>query len=370
MRVLIAPQEFKGSLTATEAAAAIARGVRRARPTYEIDLLPFSDGGPGFLDAMHAALGGERCDTPSHDAFGRPVAARYLWLPGPRRAIVEAAEANGLLRIAPGERDALAADTFGVGELLLAALERNSAEVLIGVGGSATTDGGAGMARALGARFLDRDGRELAPGGGALCALERIAWTPPASLAGVRVVVATDVTNPLTGLDGAAQVFGPQKRASPGDVALLDAGLSHFAAVVARDLSVAVADTPGGGAAGGLAAGLVAFAGARIVSGFDVVAGAAGLRERVARADVVLTGEGSFDAQSLRGKTTGRLRTLGDELGTPVIVFAGRSDEPSSAVLHTLAEREPDPARAMANATTLLEGLVANWAIHYEAEPS
>lgn len=366
MRALIAPQEFKGSLTAAEAATAIACGVRRVQPTWQIDLLPFADGGPGFLDAMREALGGEFHTAPVHDALGRPVTARYLWLPGPRRAVIEAAEANGLLRIAPGERDALAADTFGVGELVLAAVEREPAELLVGVGGSATTDGGAGMARALGARFVDRDGRELPPGGGPLVALERIAWTKPADLAGLRVIVATDVTSPLTGPSGAARVFAPQKGASPDDVALLDAALTRFAAVVERDLGTVVADVPGSGAAGGLAAGLVAFTGARIVSGFDVVAGAAGLRERIARADVVLTGEGSFDVQSLQGKTTGRLRALGDELTKPVVVFAGRSDESPSPALRTLAELEPDPERGMANAAALLEELAARWAAAYE----
>lgn len=370
MRVLVAPQEFKGSLTAVEAAAAIARGLRRARPAWDLDILPLADGGPGFLDAMHGASGGELREVVVHDALGRPVAARYLWQPGPRRAIVEAAEANGLLRIAPAERDALAAGTYGVGELLRAAVEAGPAELLVGVGGSATTDGGAGMACALGARFLDRDGRELGPGGGALIALDRIEWTPPAWCSRTRVVVATDVTSPLAGPTGAAHIFAPQKGASPEDVALLDAALARFAAVVARDIGVDVADPPGSGAAGGLAAGLVAFAGASIVSGFDVVADATRLRDRLGRADLVVTGEGSFDRQSRQGKTTGRVLALSREHGSRAVVLAGRSDEPSSPFVRTLAELEPVAVRSMTNAAELLEQLAARWAAAWDEAPS
>ncbi|MBK6661518.1 MAG: glycerate kinase [Thermoflexaceae bacterium] len=211
MRVLVAPQEFKGSLTAEEAADAIAAGIAEAQPGWAIDRLPMSDGGPGFIDAMRRAVRGDTHGAVVHDALGRRVLGRYVTLRGRATAVVEAAQANGLGHVGPEERDALRADTFGVGELILLAMEHRPATLLVGVGGSATTDGGAGMARALGARLLDAAGDDLEPGGGALTRLDRIEWKRPGAIAGVDVVVATDVTNPLTGANGAAFVFGPQR---------------------------------------------------------------------------------------------------------------------------------------------------------------
>ncbi|MGE5596735.1 MAG: glycerate kinase, partial [Hyphomicrobiales bacterium] len=195
MRVLVAPQEFKGSLAADEAAMAIARGIRRARPDWQLDVLPLADGGPGFLNAMRLALHGDVRAIVTHDALGRRVLGRYLWLLRTSSALVEAAQANGLLHLAPEERDALAADTFGVGELIAAAAADGPRQLLIGVGGSATTDGGAGMARALGARLLDAAGRDLPPGGGPLANVARIEWERPAWADAADIVVASDVTN-------------------------------------------------------------------------------------------------------------------------------------------------------------------------------
>lgn len=360
-RLLIAPQEFKGSLTAVEAAAAIVRGIAAAQPSWQADVLPLSDGGPGFLDAIEGAAGGERIPVPAHDALLRPVAAEILWDARERLAVVESARANGLTLIAPEARDARAADSFGVGELIAAALERGPRRLIVGVGGSATTDGGHGMARALGARFLDGAGRPLPPGGAALAALERIDWRPPPSASGVDIVVATDVTNPLTGPSGAAAVYGPQKGASPADVDVLDAALARFAAVVRRALGVDIAGMAGSGAAGGLAGGIVAFLGGRLASGFELVAEVTGLRARLERADAVVTGEGSYDAQSLQGKVVGRLASLARELGKPCIVFAGRAATGGPEVF-TLASLEPDPSKSIANASRLLEELARTWA--------
>ena len=361
MRVLIAPQEFKGSLTAAEAANAMAAGIRRARPDWTLDLVPMADGGPGFLAAIHGAQGGHLLTAAVHDPIGRPVRARYLLLPGqPRVVVVEAAQANGLLLLAANERDPLRADTYGVGELILAVAEARPARILIGVGGSATTDGGAGMARAFGARFWSMDGRELEPGGAALAGLARLDWRRPPTLDGIEVVVATDVTNPLIGPNGAAAIYGPQKGATPDQVDSLEAALTTFALVVRRALGVEIASLPGVGAAGGLAAGLVAFLGAKIVSGFDVVAEATGLAARVAQADYVVTGEGSFDSQSLQGKTTGRVVGLAKSLGKPTQVFAGRAE--ARLACATLMSLEPEPATAMARAGELLAQLAANWA--------
>ncbi len=361
MRVLVAPQEFKESLTAGEAAAAIARGIAAARPAWTVEQLPMSDGGPGFLDALERAARGRFRPAATRDALGRARTARVLDLPGTGTCAVEAALANGLALIAPAERDPLRAGTEGVGDLIAAALAGRPRRLLAGVGGSATSDGGAGMARALGARFLDAAGRDLTPGVAPLAALERIVWTPPPTLDGVETLAATDVTNPLLGPNGAAAVFAPQKGATAEQTAAIEAALRRYAAVLERSLGVAIADLPGAGAAGGLAGGLAAFLGARIVSGFEVTAEAAGLRERLRRADRAVTGEGSFDAQSLGGKTTGRLLALAAAEGVPCVVLAGRATA-AAGEARSLAEIEPDPAVRMREAAPLLERLAARWA--------
>jgi len=359
MRVLVAPQEFKGTLAAEEAADAIAAGIARARAAWEIDRLPMSDGGPGFLDALRRAVRNDTHAEAVHDALGRPVLGRYLMLRGRATAVVEAAQANGLMHVTAGERDAMRADTFGVGELLAAAMRHRPATLLVGVGGSATTDGGAGMARALGARLLDGEGAAIAAGGGGLAALDHIEWKRLEALKGVDVVVATDVVNPLTGRNGAAHVFGPQKGATPEECVALDAALTRFAAVVRRDLGVDIERVPGAGAAGGLAGGLIAFLGARVASGFDVVAEAGGLQARLREADIVVTGEGSFDSQSLQGKVTGRLLELARKAGKPCVVFAGRA--PGGGA-RTLDEVEAHGTRRMREAADALERLAARWA--------
>lgn len=360
--VLIAPQEFKESLTASEASNAIARGIARARPRWSLDVVPFSDGGPGFLDALEAAHGGERRHADARDTLGRPRRAAYLVLRDGPTVAIEAAQANGLAHIAPDERDPLRASTEGVGDLLAAAAAHAPARIIVGVGGSASTDGGTGMARALGARFLDADGNDLPPGGGALERLYWIEWQRPGEFDRARVVVASDVTNPLVGPGGAAHVFAPQKGATPAQVERLDRALRRFAEVVRESLGARVDRTPGGGAAGGLGAGLVAFFGARIVSGFDVVAGATGFSERLRQADLVVTGEGRFDRQSLQGKTTGRVVDAAREAGRPVAVFAGTAEPAGDVDLHALSELEGNPARSMADARRLLEELAARWA--------
>ncbi len=361
MRVLIAPQEFKGSLTAGEAALAIASGIGAAQSGWTLDLLPFSDGGPGFIDAVGRALPAEPHRAVVHDAIGRKVEGRFLFLADSRIAVVEAAQANGLMHLAPAERDPLHADSYGVGELVTAALDLRPAILTIGVGGSATSDGGVGMARALGARFYDGAGNSLAPGGAALTELVRIEWARPVGLAGIEVVVATDVTNPLVGPNGAAVIYGPQKGASPEEVDLLESALLRYAAVVRRQFGIDVAHQPGAGAAGGLAAGLIAFLGARVESGFDWVAKAAGLDERLVAADVVVSGEGSFDAQSLQGKVTGRLMELAAASNKPCVIFAGTSTE-SGTNVRTLSDLEPDPVGSIANAQALLTALAHAWA--------
>jgi len=357
MRVLIAPQEFKGSLSADEAAQAIAKGIRLAQPGWQRDVLPMSDGGPGLLDAMRRAVKADTHAAVVRDPLGRKVLARYVRVRETGEIVIEAAQANGLWHLGPGELDPLNASTEGVGDLIRDASGEEPPRMIIGVGGSATTDGGAGMARALGARFLGSDGKALAPGTPPLAELARIEWERPAGFEEMDIVVATDVRNPLLEPNGAATVYGPQKGASLEQVEVLESALTRYAEVVRETTGIDIGRLEGGGAAGGLAAGLVAFLGAQIVSGFDVVAEATHLADRLAAADLVITGEGSFDSQSSQGKVTGRVIEMAKAAGKTVWVFAGRADVASESV-HTLGEIEPDSARAMADAANLLASLV------------
>ncbi len=329
MRIVVAPQEFKGSLTAIDAARAIALGVRAALPDADIVEVPMSDGGPGLVDAMLSALGGERVRTEVHDPLMRPVWARWGILGANREriAVIEMAAASGLVLLRADERDPMTATTYGTGELISAALDRGSARIIIGVGGSATVDGGAGAMQALGARLLDASRNDIPPGGGSLALLDRIDLTNrDPRLAHTVVRVASDVTNTLCGPEGAAVVFGPQKGASPSDVLSLHAGLLHFAEIVRRDCGVDILTLRGGGAAGGLAAGLAAVCGATIEPGFDIVDEAIGLGAKIAAADAVITGEGRLDAQTAYGKTVSGVAALARKHGKRVGVIAGSID--------------------------------------------
>lgn len=324
MRVLIAPQELKGSLTARQSAAAIALGVGRALPQARLDRAPLSDGGPGFVDALCDAASGERRRVSVRDPLGRWVQAEYALIENGTTAIIEMAEASGLKRMTDAERDPLRASTHGVGDLLRAALDARVRRIIIGLGGSATTDGGAGMAEVLGVRLLDATGQPLPPGGAALTQLARIDVSQiDPRLGATEVVGATDVRNPLCGDSGASVIYGPQKGAGAADVATLDRALHRFARVVERDLQRSVRDLAGAGAAGGLGAGLSAFAGARLVDGFRAVADAVHLSERVAVADLVLTGEGRLDGQTLYGKTVAGVARLGQQHAVPVVALCG-----------------------------------------------
>jgi len=324
MRVLIAPQEFKGSLTARDAAGAIARGLRQVLVDAELDLLPMADGGPGTLDVLVEATRGRFFDADVRGPLRQPVPARWGVLGDGRTAIVEMAEASGLVLVGTEERDPRRATTFGTGELLRAALDADYRRIIVGVGGSATNDGGAGLAQALGARLLDGAGNELPPGGGPLARLARIDVSGlDVRLRGCEIVVAADVTNPLCGPDGASRVYGAQKGASEAAARELDDALAHFAQIVKRDLGIDKANVPGAGAAGGLAYGLLVFCGATLRPGFEVVAGAAGFSERLARADVVVTGEGRLDRQTAFGKTAAGVARAAREAGKRAVAIVG-----------------------------------------------
>jgi glycerate kinase len=317
----MAPDGFGGTLSPAQAATALADGWRRTAAGDEVDLAPLSDGGPGFVDVLATALpDADRRSVTVEDALARPVRADVL-LHG-RTAYVESAQACGLHLLTPQERDPLRTTTYGVGQLLSAALDAGAERIVVGLGGSATNDGGAGLLAALGLQRLDAAGEQLAPGGVALRDLDRLTGSLDPRLSEVELVAASDVDSPLLGLYGASSVFGPQKGASREDVALLDGALTRWADVLERSLSVSVRDRPGAGAAGGLGAALYVL-GATQRPGIALVQEAVGFDSRVARADLVVTGEGRFDSQSLVGKVVSGVARAAGEHAVPCIVLAG-----------------------------------------------
>ncbi|WP_165064685.1 glycerate kinase family protein [Paludisphaera rhizosphaerae] len=334
MRFLIAPDKFKGSLTASQAVEAIARGVRSADPSAEIVSVPMADGGEGVVEALVTATQGEFRVTRVTGPLGEPVQARYGLLGDGHTAVVEMAQAAGLVLVPKERRDPGKTTTRGVGELIREAVKTGARRIIVGIGGSATNDGGAGMAQALGYRLLDAQGREIGPGSGALADLDRIEPGDGAkALEGIEVAVACDVTNPLCGPKGASAVYGPQKGATPEMVARLDANLARLAEVVARDLGPRIADLPGSGAAGGLGGGLVAFAGGKLGPGIDLVVEAVGLNEAMQQTDLCLTGEGSLDAQSAFGKTAVGVARVARRHGVPCFALVGSIGEGAAECL-------------------------------------
>jgi len=324
MRIVIAPQSLKGSLTAAQAGEAIAQGARAVYPGAEIDIVPVADGGEGTVQALVDATGGEVMQQKVTGPLGDPVLAFFGLLGDGQTAAIEMAACAGLPLVPPERRDPRITTTFGVGELILAALERGRRRFIIGIGGSATNDGGAGMAQALGASLLTNDGREIAPGGAALASLSRISTTAlDPRLQECTIEVACDVTNPLCGPTGASAVYGPQKGATPEMVGQLDAALDHYAQIIERDLGRSVRDIPGAGAAGGLGAGLMAFLDAMLRPGARIVLEAVQLEERVRPANLVITAEGQIDTQTAYGKTIGAVAAVAKGYGLPVLALAG-----------------------------------------------
>ncbi|MFA7894269.1 glycerate kinase [Pseudomonas putida] len=328
MKIVIAPDSFKDSLEAADVARAIAAGLAEALPDAQLIECPMADGGEGTMQAILAASDGELRRLTVRGPLGTPVEAGWGWLPQSRTAIIEMAQASGLQQVPTGQRDACRSCTWGTGELVAAALDAGAQRVVLAIGGSATNDAGSGMLRALGLRLLDADNQPLAEGGLALADLARIdASELDARLAHVQFEVAADVDNPLCGPQGASAIFGPQKGASPQQVQALDQALGHFADHCARLLDQDVRDYPGCGAAGGMGFAARAFMGAQFRAGVDVVAELAGLQAHVRDADLVVTGEGRFDAQTLRGKTPMGVARVAKRHGVPVVVLAGMLGE-------------------------------------------
>lgn len=331
IQVLIAPNAFKGTLTAVQAARAIQDGVLAARPSAFCRQLPLADGGDGFLETVLGARAGELVQLQVAGPLRDPVLASYGWLPDAANttALIELAKTSGLKLVAhPSPDTAARATTRGLGELLRKALARRPATILVGLGGSATTDGGSGLASALGYGLLDRQGQPIGSGGVGLTDLDRIDASGADRQLGATVLVAAcDVVSPLLGPHGAAAVFAPQKGADPATVLLLEQGLRRLEAVAARDLhGLGLAERPGAGAAGGAAFGLAAFCGARFEKGVSLVADLVGLDAALDEAELVITGEGHFDETSLSGKVTGEVLSRSAQRGLPCLVLVGGAD--------------------------------------------
>ena len=394
MRIIIAPDSFKESLSATEVASVMAEGVLAGCAEASIDLCPMADGGEGTVEAMVAATGGQFRTADVFDPLGAPIRARYgllgatsqAGLPGEvgligamlategetggetgRTAVIEMAAASGLALVPLDKRDPRATTTFGTGQLIMAALDEGATHFIIGIGGSATTDGGCGCAQALGVMFVNTDGEPAICGlaGGGLADIGRIDMTgrdPRLDAANVRV--ACDVANPLTGPQGAACIYGPQKGATPEMVAILDEGLRHLAGVIRQSLDIDVERIPGAGAAGGLGAGLVAFAGAKLESGVQIISEAVGLTARLADADLCITGEGKLDSQSVHGKTAYGVAELARAAGVPVICIAGVAEAHDShdifACVRALVEGDVTVKQAMQTPQPLLVARTAD----------
>ena len=334
MSIVLAPDSFKGSLSAAQVAQAMARGVQRVLPKTNLTLLPLSDGGEGLVDSLAAASGGKILDYQVTGPLGEKVTAQMGLMGNGQTAVIEMAQASGLILVPEDKRNPLQTTTFGTGELIKKALDLGCNHLIIGIGGSATNDGGMGMAQALGFRFLDEEGQSLGFGGGELARLARIdASSKDPRLEGTTIEVACDVTNPLTGPSGAAHIYGPQKGATPEMVELLDAGLANLDRVLQRDLGKSVGQVPGAGAAGGLGAGLMALLGGRLVSGIELVLDVLEFDDKAKGAQLIITGEGKFDAQSAFGKVPMGVAQRARSLGVPVVVVAG-SVLPSADVLH------------------------------------
>jgi len=328
MRILIAPQSLKGSLTAAEAGSAIAQGVRAIFPKAEIDFVPIADGGEGTVQALVDASGGKIIQMAVTGPLGEPVSAFFGLMGDGNTAVIEMAACAGLPLVPPEKRDPRITTTYGVGELIRAALDNGSRHFIIGIGGSATNDGGAGLVQALGAKLFDLQSREISRGGAALATLAHISTTGlDPRLQQCTVDVACDVNNPLCGPMGASAVYGPQKGATPEMVEELDKALAHYAQIIEKELGLSIQNIPGAGAAGGLGAGLMAFLHAKLRPGAQIIFEALSLEKHIKQADLVITAEGQIDAQTAYGKSVGAVAEIAKRYNLPVLAFAGSLGE-------------------------------------------
>jgi len=362
MKIVVAPDSFKESLSASQVAFAISEGIKKVVPDAEITCIPFADGGEGTVEALVTATSGRIVKTASVDALNRPIQSFYGILGDAKTAVVEMAAASGIELLAPEERKPLITSTFGTGLLLKAAIDAGFTEIIIGIGGSATNDGGAGMAQALGFGLLDKNSRPIGLGGVCLGDLQKIDQSNiHPLLRKVKITVACDVQNPLLGPSGASRIYGPQKGASPETVDLLENNLSHFSEILENEFGKSFAVIPGAGAAGGLGAGLMAFCNAKIISGFELVCELTHLEEKIKQATVVFTGEGKIDAQTVFGKTISGVAKLVKKYDVPVIALAGIAEDDLTELynlgvtsVHTIAEKPTTIEESKTRAAELL----------------
>ena len=348
MKIVVAPDSFKGSVTALQAAEAIERGLHRVFPDAEIEKLPMADGGEGTAQSLVDATGGRILTESVVDPLGVEIEARYGVLGDGVTAVIEMAAASGLTLVPLAKRNPLVTTTYGTGQLIKAALDHGCRKLIIGIGGSATNDGGAGMAQALGAKLITASGEPIRWGGGGLHQLDAIGISELDSrIQETETVVACDVNNPLTGEDGASHVYGPQKGATPEMVQTLDANLAHFDTILQRDIGVTVGDIPGAGAAGGLGAGLIAFLNAELKSGVALVIEATQLEKRISDADLVITGEGQINFQTVFGKTPVGVAKVAKARGIPVVAIAGSISDDADGVydagIDAMVDIVPEP---------------------------
>lgn len=326
MKIIIAPDSFKGSASALEVANAIKEGVQRVFSHAQLEIIPMADGGEGTVQSLIDATGGKILVERVVGPLENEVEAIYGILGDNRTAVIEMAQASGLTHVAPEERNPCITTTYGTGQLIKAALDYGCRKLIIGIGGSATNDGGAGMAEALGVKLLDSNGHEIQRGGGSLDSLDKIdiSGIDP-RLNSTEIIVACDVNNPLNGKDGASNIYGPQKGATPDMILKLDRNLFHFSTILQRDLNInkIVANIPGSGAAGGLGAGLIAFLNAELRSGIDIIIDATDFKNRIKDANIIITGEGRIDSQTIFGKTPIGIAKLAKSYNIPVIAIAG-----------------------------------------------
>ena len=362
MRVLIAPDKFKGSLTAGEAAAQIAAGWLDAWPGCEIALQPIADGGDGTLEFLAASLGGEWRRTQARNARGRPVDVPWLWQPRSAAAWIESARICGLAALEACAMDPWTATTAGIGDAIMAAAAQGAAKAYICLGGSATNDGGCGMAAALGYIFRDREGRAFDPLPCRLAGLDRI--ERPVHLPDIEIIGLTDVLNPLLGTQGATRVYGPQKGAMPATVEKLEEAMAHLVQIAGRDLDAPDTEMPGAGAAGGLGFGIATFLQGKLLPGFETIANLTGLHEAIQAADLVITGEGRIDGQTTQGKAPAGVARLAKLAGKPVIALAGSVPLSNTEgfgfdALYSITDGSLTTEQAMARAASLLRSAAA-----------
>ena len=364
-KIVIAPDSYKGNLTSLEVATCIEKGIKRVLPKVKCIKVPMADGGEGTVQSMVDAAKGKIIKKRVKGPAGKLVTARYGWISSKKTAVIEMAEASGLPLVSDREKNPLKTTTFGTGQLMLDAIKRGAKKIIIGIGGSATNDGGVGMAQALGVKFLNANGRVIKElgSGGMLSKINGIdATNLEPGVRNIKIIVACDVENPLFGKKGAAHVFGPQKGATPKMVETLDANLKHLGKLLKRDLKKDVGRMPGAGAAGGLGAGLVAFAGAKLESGIDIVLKATELSKYIKGADLVITGEGKIDFQTAFGKTPSGVAKAAKKHNVPVIAIGGAlADDAQKVFAHGIDGIESASAKDMS-----LEDAIQNSRIYIE----